>query len=302
MIYQHPLAYLLGLEGVALLRAFAGEHDREFVERRFVEIRQLLNSARTFGEGTAIPPITTTEGYRRWVDNYDEPGNGLIDVEQPIVRSIIDKIPIGTALDAACGTGRHTEYLVSRGHRVIAIDGSVEMLTRAQTRVRDANFLRADLLNLPIPDDRIDLVVCALALTHVGDLSAAMGELARVLRPGGHLIISDAHGLAAGIRPPVIMLGSDGMPGYLPHTNRLPGDYLRAALPLGLTVKCCEEPLPAQSRDADASGLTSEHMLPAGPPNIWLLHHWFPEATRAAFHNQPAALIWHYQLHESNDP
>lgn len=39
VIYQHPLAYLLGLEGVALLRTFAGDFDREFGEARIAEIR-----------------------------------------------------------------------------------------------------------------------------------------------------------------------------------------------------------------------------------------------------------------------
>lgn len=45
MIYQHPLAYLLGLEGVALMRAFAGEYDRAFTEARFAEVRALLDRA-----------------------------------------------------------------------------------------------------------------------------------------------------------------------------------------------------------------------------------------------------------------
>ncbi|MBA3310028.1 MAG: SAM-dependent methyltransferase, partial [Nocardioidaceae bacterium] len=39
MIFQHPLAYLLGLEGIALLRAFAGDYDRDFTESRLAEVR-----------------------------------------------------------------------------------------------------------------------------------------------------------------------------------------------------------------------------------------------------------------------
>jgi hypothetical protein len=38
---------------------------------------------------------------------YDAPGNELIDIEQPIVREILDGLPVGVAVDAACGTGRH---------------------------------------------------------------------------------------------------------------------------------------------------------------------------------------------------
>src|SRR5256885_761399 len=62
-VYQHPLAYLLGLEGIALLRAFAGEYDRDFTMARFAEIRALLDSVEELGDGAAVDAIPTTEGY-----------------------------------------------------------------------------------------------------------------------------------------------------------------------------------------------------------------------------------------------
>jgi hypothetical protein len=103
VIYQHPLAYLLGLEGIALLRAFAGEYDRDFTIARFDEIRSLLDSVQELGDGVAVHPIPSTEAYASWADYYDEPGNQLIDLEQP-VREILDDLAPGIALDAACGT------------------------------------------------------------------------------------------------------------------------------------------------------------------------------------------------------
>jgi hypothetical protein len=115
VIYQHPLAYLAGLEGIALLRAFTGEYDRDFTHARLAELRALLEMADQFGDGAETGPITTAEGYRAWAGAYDHPGNRLIDLEQPIVRQILDGLPRGTTLDAACGTGRHAEYLASLG-------------------------------------------------------------------------------------------------------------------------------------------------------------------------------------------
>jgi hypothetical protein len=56
MIYQHPLAYLLGLEGIALLRAWAGDFDKAFVDRRLAEIRRLLARAATWPS-----PVHTTK-------------------------------------------------------------------------------------------------------------------------------------------------------------------------------------------------------------------------------------------------
>ncbi len=89
MIYQHPLAYLLGLEGAALMRAFNGEYGREFTMARIAEIRDLLDSADEIGDGVQTPPITTIEGYRAWAADYDQPGNNLIDMEQPVTRKFL---------------------------------------------------------------------------------------------------------------------------------------------------------------------------------------------------------------------
>jgi hypothetical protein len=54
--YQHPLGYLLGLEGLALLRAFKGEHGRDFTLARFAEIRALLDDLDQAGEPAESRP------------------------------------------------------------------------------------------------------------------------------------------------------------------------------------------------------------------------------------------------------
>lgn len=61
MIYQHPLAYLLGLEGIALLRAFSGVYEHDFTTTRLREVQQLLDSAEELGEGVeALNGLRTT--------------------------------------------------------------------------------------------------------------------------------------------------------------------------------------------------------------------------------------------------
>ena len=276
-IFQHPLAYLLGLEGIALLRAFAGDYDREFTEARLDEIRELLDSVQELGDGAAAEAITTMDGYRTWAEFYDLPGNQLIDLEQPIVREILDGLAPGIALDAACGTGRHTEYLASLGHSVIGVDSSPDMLTKARAKIPDGEFHEADLHHLPVPDDSVDVVVCALSLTHVPALGPALAEFVRVLRPGGHLVISDSRGLIGDIGLPLVKAGPDGTSGYMPNRARLTSDYLEAALPLGLEVRRCEEPrVPFPLVDHTGTPPTDTVPLaahvPYTPPEIWSLH------------------------------
>jgi ubiquinone/menaquinone biosynthesis C-methylase UbiE len=293
MIYQHPLAYLLGLEGVALLHAFAGDYDREFTQARLAEVQALLDSADQLGGGAAIRPIPIVEGYRAWAEAYDQPGNQLIDLEQPIVRAILDGLPRGTALDAACGTGRHAEYLAALGHTVIGVDTSPQMLAVAAAKVPGADFRQGDLYQLPVASQHVDVVVCALALAHVPDLAPVLAEFVRVLRPGGHLVISDSRGLLGYFGSPVVKALPNGEFGCLPHRNRLTSDYLAAALPLGLRVRCCEEPRrPYPLIDPDAPPDT----VPADePPDIWSLHSWCPAAANAAYRDNPAAIIWHFE-------
>src|SRR5215467_15532903 len=102
MIYQHPLAYLLGLEGIALLRAWAGEYDKALVEARFSEVRQLLdNEALVNHSGLMVNRGDTMTGYRHWSATYDEPGNRLFDCDEPIMYEILDALPAGDALDAS---------------------------------------------------------------------------------------------------------------------------------------------------------------------------------------------------------
>jgi len=298
MIYQHPLAYLLGLEGVALLRSFAGEYDRDFTTARLDEIRTLLDSVHELGEGADAHPIPSTEGYASWAQFYDEPGNQMIELEQPVVWEILDGLPPAVALDAACGTGRHSAYLASLGHTVISVDSSAAMLERARKKVPDGEFHEADLRQLPLPDDHVDLVVCGLAVMHVPDLAPVFAELVRVLRPGGNLVISDWRPLI-GIGLPVVKEGADGRLGYIPTWAWHASEYLAAALPLGLQVRRCEEPRrpsPLVRDDgSDLYGETPEH-VPGAPPNIWALMPWAPAATNAAYRDTPIVIVWHFQL------
>ena len=301
MIYQHPLAYLLGLEGIALLRAFSGVYDREFTLARLREIHELLNSREQLGEGVEARPMTTREGYDRWAPSYDEPGNQLLDVEQPFVREILDGLPVGVALDAACGTGRHTEYLASLGHRVIGVDSSPAMLAVAREKVAAAEFHEADVYDIPLADDSVDLVVCAIALSHVPDLARALTEFVRVLRPSGHLVISDSRGVTGDIGLPLVRITPDGEFRFIPVYARLASDYLAAALPLGLLVRRCEEPrrpspiVLDDGIDPNEGELPPPH-VPGEPPNIWSLHPWATAAANAAYRDAPIAIIWHFQL------
>ena len=288
MTYEHPLAYVLGLEGLALLRAFRGEADREFIEARLAEMRRLLDEP-TLQHGVSVDELDTVTGYRAWAGTYDDPDNAVFGIEEPVMHHLLDRLPVGHALDAACGTGRHSHYLAQRGHHVVGVDSSAEMLAQARSRVPGVEYRLGDLERLPVPDAAVDVAVCALALTHLPAVDGPIAELARVLRPGGHLIISDVHHemVLRGSIPPVEI---DGRPGRLPAYRHQASDYLRPALRHGLRLRGCEEPrLP----------LTKKAELRADP-GPWQLWPWSlaalaPDAATTANTDTPAVVIWHFQ-------
>ena len=106
-------------------------------------------------------------------------------------------------LDAGCGTGGNLEWLAERG-RSFGVDLSETALQFCRRRMREATrsaaslttgtLLCGELAHLPFADDTFDLVTAFDVLYHkwVVDDGAAMGELARVCRPGGYVLITDS--------------------------------------------------------------------------------------------------------------
>jgi SAM-dependent methyltransferase len=293
--YQHPLHYLLGIEGVALLKTYYGDYGSEFGAARIAEIRRLLDTPALAGDGVTATQVDTVTGYESWATTYDEPGNGLFTVEEPLVHEVVDALPPGVALDAACGTGRHAAYLAEHGFRVIGVDSSPDMLEHARTKVPGGEFHVGDLTDLPLPDDAVDLVVCSLALTHLPDLKPAFAELARVLRPGGHLVITDAHHEIVALGSVPHFRAADGAAQLIASFQHRASDYLDAAIPHGLTVRRCAEP-----RGPGGGGLDAP-MPDDVQTDDWAVWPWSllgiaPGATAAAWAGVPSIVMWHFQL------
>jgi len=293
VIYQDPLAYLLGLEGIALLDAWAGDHDRAFTEARLAEIRRLLDDEKLRGRGVLAEQVSTVTAYQQHSAGYDEhAGGGLFAIDEPVVAEFLHDRKPGVALDAACGTGRFAEFLARRGHQVIGVDSSPDMLAHARRRVPAGEFHVAGLDRLPLPDDAVDVVVCALALVHVSRLQPVLAEFARVLRPGGDLVISDIH--HEHVNRGSVIKASDPSGGrciVATYRHRF-GDYLRAALSAGLQVRRCEEP-----GAAGPDGPLPEPAAEVGDWRDWpwSLMDYLPSAARAAG-GHPSLVIWHFQL------
>jgi 2-polyprenyl-6-hydroxyphenyl methylase/3-demethylubiquinone-9 3-methyltransferase len=93
------------------------------------------------------------------------------------------------ALDGGCGPGRAIERLRARGARVVALDLAPRMLALARSRGA-ARAVAGDVARLPFADDTFDVVLSSEVIEHTPEPLASARELLRVLRPGGHLVLS----------------------------------------------------------------------------------------------------------------
>ncbi len=92
-------------------------------------------------------------------------------------------------LDAGCGAGGALRLARDAGARVSGLDASAPLLDVARSRVPDADLRVGDIEDLPYDDGAFDIVTAFNAVQYAADPKAAVGELARVVRPGGQVAI-----------------------------------------------------------------------------------------------------------------
>lgn len=191
-------------------------------------------------EVSAPQVVPTREGYDVWAQIYDTEDNHLIAVETPLFRRLLGDVQGLTVADLGCGTGRHALAMADAGAKVTALDLSEGMLSKARAKpgASAVQFVRHDLATgLPFVSRRFDRVTCSLVLEHIVDLESVLGEMARICRVDGFILISDLH-------PVMRLLGfqaqcTDPATGRVIRpasvTHQL-SDYVMAATRVGLRI------------------------------------------------------------------
>jgi ArsR family transcriptional regulator len=136
--------------------------------------------------------------FRRNAAHWDEIRSLHVD-EAEVESALLALLPgdrVGDHLDIGTGTGRILELIAPHADRAIGIDLSREMLAVARTRlerptVGHCRLRKGDMYRLPWPEDSFDLVTFHQVMHYADDPGAALAEAARVLRPGGRLIVVD---------------------------------------------------------------------------------------------------------------
>ena len=270
--------YLAGIVGLGLLRSWYV--DAEQNQQRMAELAEVLSRADEFPYSLVLDPAEQDlhAGYEEWAPSYDGP-NPMIETEERVAHPILRGLaqPGMSALDAACGTGRQAGVLHELGCSTVGVDQSEPMLAIAREKLPDVRFELGDVEHLPFDDDQFELAIVSLALCHLADPARAVVELARVLRPGGVLLITDPHPIGA-------ILGGQAFYGGMSPSRPMtwvrnhPHDastWLRSFRSAGLTVEeCIEEPF-------------SDPQISSSPADLV-----FPAAAKAAMTGLASVWVW----------
>jgi len=167
-------------------------------------------------------------------------------------------------VDLGAGEGRLTAELARAGHRVVAIDSSPAMVSRAVQRADVGRALVGDASRLPLPDSVADLAVAFMSLQDMDDLATAVAEGARVLCPGGRFCLAVAHPVrsAGGFESkdpgsPFTIAGS--------YFERRPWPWRHSHSGMTISIPSEHRPLEAYSAALEDAGLLIESLREPAP-------------------------------------
>lgn len=136
------------------------------------------------------------EAYKKWSDQYDSNINKTRDLEGIALRKELESMKFKNCLEIGCGTGKNTEWLLTRSDRVTAVDISPEMTAKAKEKIRSdkVNFILADINKVwSFVNEKYDLISFSLVLEHIKDLDHIFCETSKALTKGGHIYIGELH-------------------------------------------------------------------------------------------------------------
>jgi ubiquinone/menaquinone biosynthesis C-methylase UbiE len=237
-----------------------------------------------------MPDINEQEVAAYWSANapvwIDQVGKGF-DMHRellnnPAMFEFIGEVGGKNVLDAGCGEGRNTRLLAERGARVCGVDITETLIRQARAEEAKTNlgiaYRQGSFCRMPyFTDGRFDLVVSFMALMDGPDYEGAIGEIHRVLKPGGELVFSITHpcfmtsGLGwvtdkAGKKTKLTVAGyfntepyverwkfthspeAAGLPMFsIPRFPRTLGNYLNPLIGAGFVIAGINEPRPSEA-------------------------------------------------------
>jgi ubiquinone/menaquinone biosynthesis C-methylase UbiE len=136
------------------------------------------------------------QAYNNWASQYDTNDNKTRDLEAQALRDLLSSIEFTSVLEIGCGTGKNTEWLITKAETITAVDLSEEMLSKAKEKIQASaiEFIHADInSDWNFTDKTFDLVSFSLVLEHIENLDHIFKELYKKLNEQGFVYIGELH-------------------------------------------------------------------------------------------------------------
>ncbi len=140
--------------------------------------------------------MNTKKAYNNWSAQYDTNINKTRDMEAVALRKVLSTISFEIVLEIGCGTGKNTEWLMTKSSRMTCVDFSDKMLAKAKEKIKSpaVQFIQADIkADWTFGEDAYDLAVFSLVLEHIEQLDFIFAETAKALQAGGYVYIGELH-------------------------------------------------------------------------------------------------------------
>lgn len=195
------------------------------------------------------------ESAEAWIAAQSQTGDWSRQwVLDPAMLARIDGRGFATALDVGCGEGRFCRLMRKRGIDATGIDPTGKLIETARARDPAGRYEVARAEALPFGDGSFDLAVSYLTLIDIPDFRAAIAEMARVLRPGGTLLIANMTSFVSAGPVGGWVRNTDGSRAYFPVDDYLDERGQRVAW-AGIDIENWHRPLGAYMTTLLAAGL-----------------------------------------------
>ena len=136
------------------------------------------------------------DDYNTWADQYDNNINTTRDLDKTVTKKSLSKIDFFKVLELGCGSGKNTEWLITKADKLVGLDFSKNMLDQARKKVKTdkVTFINTDLNeNWPVNDNSFDLATINLTLEHIETLDHIFNSLFMKLTQGGKCFVCELH-------------------------------------------------------------------------------------------------------------
>jgi cytosine/adenosine deaminase-related metal-dependent hydrolase/ubiquinone/menaquinone biosynthesis C-methylase UbiE len=210
-----------------------------------------------------------------WAQVYDSQLNPLLMLEEREAVSLLPPLEGCDVLDVGCGTGRWLSRLERfRPASLSGIDSSSAMLQCARQKISNATLLYQSLSSkLPIEDSSKDFILSSFVLSYLDNLHIFARQCARIVRPGGCILVSDMHPATAADRDWKRSFHADGVEIEIPVRSRSLQEIVSTFQDQGFDVQTLIEPtfdLPERTIFESAGKLADYENL-VGVPAIYIL-------------------------------